>query len=213
MLFRQNFPTVLRHIEVLKEVNSSPLNPFKSGAKKWPQGDHEARSSSTLLLKALSQGQSSMAARGAHNMPPPPWCSSLKNLNVQAEPWRWVMPTEPPSGQSHLWTRPCPPDAFWSHHMKEWLLLMWDTSHFLILRSEKISCIWKLQGHHDSPLEPTDNRIHMTYSFLLTPFVDGHHSLKTQVEHLKWISRWLVCPFPYRSIGCYRLFSMFVIPA
>ena len=58
--FQQTFPVVLRHIKVLREVNSSPLNPFQSGAEKWPQGDQEARSSSTLLLKAFSHGKPSI---------------------------------------------------------------------------------------------------------------------------------------------------------
>lgn len=110
------------------------------------------------------------------------------------------MPTEPLSGPSHLWTRLHPPDAVWSHHRKEQLLLVWHHSHLLTFTSEKISCIWKPQGQHASSLEPTDDRIHMSYSSLLILFMECPHSLKTQMEQLRWISRWPVCPFPFLTL-------------
>lgn len=36
------------------------------------------------------------------------------------------------------------------------------------------------------PLEPTDDRIYMSYLFLLILFVECHYSLKTQVEQMNF---------------------------
>ena len=69
--------------KVLKEVNASLLNPVQFEAEKCPQGDHEARSSSTLL-KAFSQGKPSV--RNCLLLLKFLRYSSLRNLNVQAEP-------------------------------------------------------------------------------------------------------------------------------
>lgn len=74
---------ILRHTKVLKEVNSSLLNPVQPKAEKCPQGDHEARSISTLL-KEYSQGKPSM--RSCLPLLKLLRYSTLRNLNVQEEP-------------------------------------------------------------------------------------------------------------------------------
>lgn len=86
-----------------EEVNSSLLNPVQPKAEKCPQGDHKARSSSTLL-KECSQGKPSM--RSCLSLLKPLRYSTLRNLNVQAEPDRPVMPAETVSGES-----PCEQDS------------------------------------------------------------------------------------------------------
>lgn len=129
-----------------------------------------------------------------------------------------LMPTEPLSGLSHLWTRLHPPDAIWSHHREERLLLVWDQSHLVTSISEIISGIYKPQGQHASSLKPTDDRIHMSYSFLMILFMEGPHSPKTHMEPLGWISRCLICPLPFLTLreipvrGCYRPAQTFWVP-
>lgn len=105
---RQTLPMVLRHIlrhtKVLKEVNASLLNPVQSEAEKCPQGDHEARSSSTLL-KAFSQGKPSM--KNCLPLLKLLRYSTLRNLNVQAEPLtgEWCQL------KLYLDKAPCEPDS------------------------------------------------------------------------------------------------------
>lgn len=133
---------ILRHTKVLKEVNASLLNPVQFEAEKCPQGDHEARSSSTLL-KAFSQGKPSV--RNCLLLLKFLRYSSLRNLNVQAEPltgeWRQL--------KLYLDKAPCEQDSALQVPSEATVWKSGLSSCETLCTCLKISC--KPQDQHGSP--------------------------------------------------------------
>lgn len=203
-VFQANFPVVVGHVKVLESWILVPRTRSNLEQRNGPRVTSRPDGAQVSSWKHLARVTAWEATRRAHHIPPPPGCPEIlipeESEHPSGAPDRGLVPAELPSGQSHLWIRLRPPDTIWSHHMKEWLLMVWDHSHLLTFRSEKISCIWKPQGQLGSPMEPTDDRIHMSYSFILILFVEHHRSPRTQVEEVRWISRCLICPFPLPTL-------------